>query len=79
MLIDSFDMKSIYAQGEFEMERLLSLKPTKGVFTVNMRSISNNNNNQRNSSREKVVTIDESKLSKVLPNMKTLRIELEYE
>lgn len=38
VLIDSFDMKSIYARGEFEMERLLSQRPTKGVFTVNMRS-----------------------------------------
>jgi len=73
VLIDSFDMKSIYAQGEFEMGRLLSLKPTKGVFTVNMRSI---NNNERNSSRGKVVTVDESRLAKVVPNMKTLRIEL---
>lgn len=70
MLIDSFDMKSIYAQGEFEMERLLSLRPTKGVFTVNMRSITN----ERTHSRGKVVTIDENRLSKVIPNIKTLRI-----
>lgn len=75
VLIDSFDMKSIYGHGEFQMERLLSLKPTKGVFTVNMRS-TNNNNNERNSSSGKVVKVDEGKLMKVVPNIKTLRIEL---
>jgi hypothetical protein len=73
VLIDSFNMQSIYAQGEFEMERLLSLKPTKGVFTVNMRST---NNHERNNSRGRVVTVDETKLMKVVPNIKTLRIEL---
>lgn len=76
VLIDSFDMKSVYAQGEFEMERLLSMKPTKGVFTVNMKS---SINNDRNNSRNKVVSIDESRLVRVVPNIKTLRIELQYE
>lgn len=38
ILIDTYDMKTIFAHGIFEMNRLFSLSPTKGIFMVNLLS-----------------------------------------
>ncbi len=37
-MIDTFDMKTIFASGTFEMNRLFYQNPTKGIFMVNMMS-----------------------------------------
>jgi hypothetical protein len=38
VLIDTYDMKTIFAQGLFEMNRLFSLSPSKGIFMVSLLS-----------------------------------------
>jgi hypothetical protein len=38
VLIDAYDMKTTFAHGNFEMDRLFSQNPTKGIFMVSLLS-----------------------------------------
>ena len=55
------------------MARLFNLKPTKGIFMVNLVSPMVKVEVGRS------IRVGEEQLVRVVPNMKSLRIELEYE
>ena len=63
-------MRTIFAQGTFDMERLYSQNPTKGIFTVNMLTPAP----IRSVSASKIIRVDEQQVVKVTPNIKSLRI-----
>lgn len=71
-LIDTFDLKTIYGQGVFDMKRLHDQNPSKGIFMVNLLTPQGN----RLSSGSKVVRVDEGQVVRATPNLKSLRIEL---
>lgn len=73
-LIDTFDLKTIYASGIFDMRRLYDQSPCKGIFMVNMISPQ-----IRPDSASKTIRVAESQVSRVIPNVKSLRIEVQYE
>lgn len=56
------------------MSRLYDQNPSKGIFMVNMVSPQ-----VRSDSTSKVIKVAEQQLTRVTPNVKSLRIELEYE
>ena len=63
-------MKTLFAHGTFDMQRLYDQNPSKGIFMVNMLNPSPN----RSTSTSKVIRVDEQQVTKVMPNIKSLRI-----
>ena len=62
-------METMFAEGTFDMQRLYDQKPVKGIFMVNLLTPMN-----RNNSRSKVIRVDEQQVTKIVPNIKSLRI-----
>ena len=70
-LIESYDMRTVYARGTFDMARLYGQNPAKGIFMVNLLTPA-----PTSQSASRTIRVDEQQVVKVIPNIKSLRIEL---